>query len=130
MLDDIISFINYLPLLVLITRAEFVTMPNLSWEMFHRAQEKSRLIREVVYEKKKFAMHIRRLDMVAGAIKNDGSDPKHPALYDSITSYVNPIKKDLKDLYEEGLRYSIMTDQSLRNTTNCEYHFRYDQSGV
>jgi hypothetical protein len=68
--------------------------------------------RFLLHDKQLYAMKIRILDMVAGAIKNDGSHPQHSALHDAINRYVESAKRELTDLYEEGLKYSIMVDMS------------------
>jgi hypothetical protein len=83
------------------------------------------------------AMKIRKLDIVAGALKRDGSHPNHGALYDSITSYVNPIKNQMKkeyqDLYDEGLRCSMLCEMRWHSDTpHHEITFRnmHDVQGI
>lgn len=104
--------ISYSPLLVLIARAEFATMPRLPNAMYQQAHVKSRLLADELYKNDKFAINLRRLDRVAGAIKKDGTDPKHGALYDVFNNHVKSHKDHLNDLYEEALAYAILTDHS------------------
>jgi hypothetical protein len=114
-------------------------MPMLSKEMAKDVYSKGIQRKFLLLQKQKYAMNIRRLDMVAGAIKNDGSHPQHSALYDSLNKFVEREKKELADLYEEGLKYMIMHDITYQRRNPHDTHYtmatfervyRYDSTGV
>lgn len=127
-LDDVIYLVaKYFPL-VLITRAELSTVPR-NPSMFTTYENRSRIIQEILLRRKSEALQLRKLEIITSAMGKERSDPRHGSLYDSFYSYIAPRKKELQDLYVEGLESSILADLNYNNgrgnTHSDEFHFKY-----
>lgn len=101
----------YFPSLVLATREQFATMPGLSHDMYRALSRRANNLVYEVREQTDFALKVRRLETVTGAIERDQSDPRHPALSHVFREHIRDNKESLKELYNEALRANIMKDE-------------------
>ena len=128
MLDDLIHLVaKYFYLLVFSTRAQLSTVPALDLEKRFYYHKRGIDISDILKTRKSEAWQLRKLEIITNAMERERSHPRHGSLYDSFSSYIAPRKKELQDLYEQGLVCSILTDLNGRAgiTHVRERNFRY-----